>query len=175
MFLFRRFPVESRSRLRALRGLSRIFLRENSREARGLRLLRNWLSSEQRTQFDAKRFFDVIGCDSGKLYRIQSCRTCMRSTPLVAPKLAGVLCPLVAWSRATLCSPKRLPWRRMNAARWRSRMHSYPKHCRPTYVRHADSPTLRNGAFFSILKQRNGGSSASALLSQEFFQPRQRR
>jgi hypothetical protein len=70
MFLFRRFPVEARSRLRALRGLSGIFLRENSREARGLRLLRNWLTSEQRTQFDAKRYFDVIGCDSGKRYRI---------------------------------------------------------------------------------------------------------
>jgi len=70
MFLFRRFPVEARSRVRALRGLSRIFWRESSREARGLRLLRNWLSSEQRVQLDAKRYFDVIGCDSGKRYRI---------------------------------------------------------------------------------------------------------
>jgi hypothetical protein len=66
MFLFRRFPVEARSRVRALRGLSKIF----GREARGLRLLRNWLSSEQRAQFDAHRYFDVIGCDSGKRYRI---------------------------------------------------------------------------------------------------------
>jgi hypothetical protein len=70
MFLFHRFTVEARSRVRALRGLSRIFWRESSREARGLRLLRNWLSSEQRAQFDAKRYFDVIGCDSGKRYRI---------------------------------------------------------------------------------------------------------
>jgi hypothetical protein len=53
-----------------LYGLSRIFWRENNREARGLRLLRSWLSSEQRAQFDAKRYFDVIGCDSGKRYRI---------------------------------------------------------------------------------------------------------
>jgi hypothetical protein len=70
MFLLRRFPVEARSRVRALRGLSRIFWRESGREARGLRLLRNWLSSKQRAQFDAKRYFDVIGCDSGKRYRI---------------------------------------------------------------------------------------------------------
>jgi hypothetical protein len=70
MFLFHRFSVQARSRLRALRGLSRIFSRESSSQARGLRLLRNWLSSEQRAQFDAKRYFDVIGCDSGRRYRI---------------------------------------------------------------------------------------------------------
>jgi hypothetical protein len=41
-----------------------------TREARGLKLLREWLSPEQRAEFDAKRYFDVIGCDSGKRYRI---------------------------------------------------------------------------------------------------------
>lgn len=70
MFLYHRSSVQARSRLRALHGLSRIFLRENSSEARGLRLLRNWLSSEQCAQFNAKRYFDVIGCDSGRRYRI---------------------------------------------------------------------------------------------------------
>jgi hypothetical protein len=70
LFLFHRSPVEARSRLRALRGLSRMFSSENTSEARGLRLLRNWLTSEQRAQFDAKRYFDVIGCDSGRRYRI---------------------------------------------------------------------------------------------------------
>jgi hypothetical protein len=40
------------------------------REARGIKLLREWLTPEQRAQFDAKRYFDVIGCDSGKRYRI---------------------------------------------------------------------------------------------------------
>ena len=69
MFLLHRWPVD-RSRLQVLRGLSRIFSRENNREARGLRLLRSWLTPEQRAQFDAKRYFDVIGCDSGKRYRI---------------------------------------------------------------------------------------------------------
>jgi hypothetical protein len=40
------------------------------REARGVKLLQEWLSPEQRAQFDAERYFDVIGCDSGKRYRI---------------------------------------------------------------------------------------------------------
>ena len=47
-----------------------IFSRENNCGARGLRLLRSWLSPEQRAQLDARRYFDVIGCDSGKRYRI---------------------------------------------------------------------------------------------------------
>lgn len=91
MFLFRRFPVEARSRLRALRELSRIFSRENSREARGLRLLRNWLSSEQRAQFDAKRYFDVIGCDSGKRYRIHY------GTMSNVHEIDAAGCPKVGW------------------------------------------------------------------------------
>jgi hypothetical protein len=41
-----------------------------TRETRGVNLLREWLSPKQRAQFDAKRYFDVIGCDSGKRYRI---------------------------------------------------------------------------------------------------------
>jgi hypothetical protein len=41
-----------------------------TREERGVNLLREWLSPEQRALFDAKRYFDVIGCDSGKRYRI---------------------------------------------------------------------------------------------------------
>jgi hypothetical protein len=41
------------------------------RAARGITLLREWLSPQQRTQFDNFRFFEVTGCDSGKSYRIQ--------------------------------------------------------------------------------------------------------
>jgi hypothetical protein len=41
------------------------------RAARGTTLLREWLSPQQRAQFDSFKFFDVIGCDSGKSYRIQ--------------------------------------------------------------------------------------------------------
>jgi hypothetical protein len=40
------------------------------REARGIKLLREWLTPEQRAQFDTNRYFDVIGCDSKKRYRI---------------------------------------------------------------------------------------------------------
>ena len=43
---------------------------QRTREARGLRLLRQWLSRDQLAQFDAKGYFDVTGCDSGKRYRI---------------------------------------------------------------------------------------------------------
>jgi hypothetical protein len=40
------------------------------REARGLGLLKEWLSPEQFPQYDAKSYFEVTGCDSGKRYRI---------------------------------------------------------------------------------------------------------
>ena len=70
MRLFRRSSAEDNSRIRTVRELYRKYFAENTREARGLRLLQGWLSPEQRAQFDAKRYFDVIGCDSGKRYRI---------------------------------------------------------------------------------------------------------
>jgi hypothetical protein len=44
---------------------------ENDSEARGLRLLRGWLSPVQLAQYDTYRYFDVIGCHSGKRYRIR--------------------------------------------------------------------------------------------------------
>jgi len=40
------------------------------REAKGLALLREWLSPEQRQQFDRYRYFDVVGSDSGARFRI---------------------------------------------------------------------------------------------------------
>jgi hypothetical protein len=70
MFSFRWSLAEGGSRVRAVRGLYQNFSDENSREARGLRLLRSWLSPEQRAQFDAQKYFDVIGSDSGTRYRI---------------------------------------------------------------------------------------------------------
>jgi hypothetical protein len=39
-------------------------------EARGLRLLRAWLSPKQRDHFDAFRYFDVTGSATGQKYRI---------------------------------------------------------------------------------------------------------
>ena len=44
--------------------------RASIREQRGLKLLREWLSQEQLTQYDAHRYFEVIGCHTGKRYRI---------------------------------------------------------------------------------------------------------
>jgi hypothetical protein len=63
----RRFLTEFARGAEALRDRLRI---ENDCEARGLRLLREWLSPEQLAQYDAGSFFDVTGCDSGKRYRI---------------------------------------------------------------------------------------------------------
>src|SRR5258708_39365374 len=39
-------------------------------KARATTLLREWLSPQQRAQFDAEGYFEVVGCDSGKRYRI---------------------------------------------------------------------------------------------------------
>ena len=43
---------------------------KDARETRGITLLREWLSPMQRAQFDASKYFDVVGCDSGRRYRI---------------------------------------------------------------------------------------------------------
>lgn len=40
-------------------------------EIRALRLLRSWLSPSQLAQFDASGYFDVVGSESGKTYRIK--------------------------------------------------------------------------------------------------------
>jgi hypothetical protein len=69
MFPFPQAAAED-SRARALRWLYRRFTRENAPEARGLTLLKRWLSDEQRAQFEANEYFDVIGCHSGRRYRI---------------------------------------------------------------------------------------------------------
>ncbi len=40
------------------------------REARGITVLREWLSPEQKAQFDVSKSFDVVGSQTGKRYRI---------------------------------------------------------------------------------------------------------
>ena len=81
MFLVRRFTAEAGisrmaeagiSRIKAVRRLYRNFFAQNTREARGRRLLRDWLSPHQRAQFDDKDYFEVVGCDSQKRYRIHN-------------------------------------------------------------------------------------------------------
>jgi hypothetical protein len=42
----------------------------STREERGIRLLREWLSADQLESFDRTKSFVVVGCDSGKRYRI---------------------------------------------------------------------------------------------------------
>jgi hypothetical protein len=70
MFGFRRIPLGRRTRLKAVRGLYIRSNDENNPQARGLRLLRTWLSPPQLEQFNAKGHFDVIGCATGRRYRI---------------------------------------------------------------------------------------------------------
>jgi len=65
----RRFVTELARGLEALRDRLRI---ENDCEARGLKLLREWLSPEQLAQYDSNGHFDVTGCHSGKRYRIHN-------------------------------------------------------------------------------------------------------
>jgi hypothetical protein len=70
MLSLRRTLPAARARAEALRQLYRQFRVENKSDARGLRLLRHWLSVEQRAQFDASGYFEVVGSDSGMRYRI---------------------------------------------------------------------------------------------------------
>ena len=68
MFLFlRSLPAAVRTRIHALRQL---VLAEFTKDARGLQLMRDWLSPDQRAKFDDSGSFEVVGCDSGKRYRI---------------------------------------------------------------------------------------------------------
>lgn len=41
-------------------------------ERRSLKLMRRWLSAAQKQQFDARGYFDVIGGNSGRRYRIRT-------------------------------------------------------------------------------------------------------
>ena len=65
-----RFLAECARRVQALREWYRTTAAADP-EARATTLLREWLSPQQRAQFDAEGYFDVVGCDSGKRYRIR--------------------------------------------------------------------------------------------------------
>jgi hypothetical protein len=56
--------------LQLARAFREWYLRPSTREQHGLKLLREWLSQEQLAQYDAHRYFEVIGCHTGKRYRI---------------------------------------------------------------------------------------------------------
>ncbi|OKO69337.1 hypothetical protein AC629_41270 [Bradyrhizobium sp. NAS80.1] len=56
-----------------MRAIRSLFIRrgaERTPEGRSLRLLREWLSPAQWAQFAAKGYFEVVGGDTGKQYRI---------------------------------------------------------------------------------------------------------
>ena len=57
-------------KVQALRERYLAMTGEDIPEARGITLLREWLSPEQKAQFDGSKCFDVVGCDSQKRYRI---------------------------------------------------------------------------------------------------------
>lgn len=59
-----------RSRRRAIRALFVRHGAERTPEDRSLRLLRQWLSPAQRAQFAESGYFEVVGGDTGKQYRI---------------------------------------------------------------------------------------------------------
>ena len=74
MAVFQVAISQLRRLLAAYSHLARAFCdwyqRPNESELRGLKLLREWLSQEQLTQYDAHKHFEVIGCHTGKRYRI---------------------------------------------------------------------------------------------------------
>ncbi len=70
MTLFRSGRLRSSARLRALHALYRAFKERNAPEFRARCLLREWLSTDQREQFDARGYFEVTGSLTGRRYRI---------------------------------------------------------------------------------------------------------
>jgi hypothetical protein len=57
--------------LRGARAFREWYQRPSTRELRGRKLLREWLSPEQLAQYDAHNYFEVTGCHTGKRYRIR--------------------------------------------------------------------------------------------------------
>jgi hypothetical protein len=70
MFGARSVHIGDRSRLRATRALFIKHGAESTSEGRSLLLLRRWLSPAKREEFARKGYFEVIGSDSRKRYRI---------------------------------------------------------------------------------------------------------
>jgi hypothetical protein len=101
--------VESARKVQALR--ERLKTIEDIQEARGKAVLREWLSPEQKAQFDTSKGFDVVGCDTAggaiASFTAQE-RTSTRSTTPASRSWAGVLSHRGTWSQATSCLLKKL-------------------------------------------------------------------
>jgi hypothetical protein len=65
--------VENRP-LRRARNTAGFGWRSAEIEARSLKLLKEWLSEDQRRCFEQRGYFEVIGSDSGRVYRIRRAR-----------------------------------------------------------------------------------------------------
>ena len=68
--MFGFFAPDGRSRRKATRALFVMHGAESTPEGRSLLLLRQWLSPAQREQFLRKGYFEVVGNETGKPYRI---------------------------------------------------------------------------------------------------------
>jgi hypothetical protein len=66
------FRRRIRSGLRVWAWRHRAHRAEEDSQSRGTRLLRDWLTPQQLAQFDARGYFDVTGCHTGKRYRIRN-------------------------------------------------------------------------------------------------------
>jgi hypothetical protein len=77
--------------VRCARALSDWFWSGNDPEERSLKLSREWLSLDQLAQFEAGRYFDVAGCDSGKRYRIH------HGTSMNIFEIDDTGCPRIGW------------------------------------------------------------------------------
>jgi hypothetical protein len=95
IFSFHESPRTLSACVQSWREWSRAFfgedVREARREARGLKLLREWLSATQLAQFNAGGHFDVCGCHSGKRYRIRY------GASMNVHEIDGIGNPLVCW------------------------------------------------------------------------------
>jgi hypothetical protein len=60
-------------------------------ERRGIVLLRSWLTPEQTAQWDARGDFEVVGCDTGRRYRLS------RGTAMNIHELDANGCPVSQW------------------------------------------------------------------------------
>lgn len=91
---FRRITAIAAGRARALRNwyLEAGYTQE---EMCGINLLKHWLSPEQLAQYESHRYFDVIGRQSGKHYRILygTAMNYARWTRVEGQQSAGVLFP----------------------------------------------------------------------------------
>src|SRR5712664_2446419 len=68
--MFGRLLRNAKERLRLFMSEDARRARYGEREARGLKLLKEWLTSEQLALYETKSYFEVTGCHSGKRYRI---------------------------------------------------------------------------------------------------------